>query len=165
MLRRAFRKQISAGAKTCSYNTPGITFVSIQITAVGAFPCNLWLPRVAWNCLKQSAFRSAVTECLPQLHMRGCIQKFPDWPPAARLHVVQLSATRCSCVAILWVRLVSFAAITLCVASRRVFVAVISLSTQSGNFWIRPHIYIYIYIYIYITFTIAPSVLKQKCSI
>jgi hypothetical protein len=35
--------------------------------------------------------------------------------------MVQLSATRCSCVAILCVSLVSFAAITLCVASQRVF--------------------------------------------
>jgi hypothetical protein len=38
--------------------------------------------------------------------------------------MVQLSATRCSCIAILWVSLVSFGAITLCVASQRVFIAV-----------------------------------------
>jgi hypothetical protein len=38
--------------------------------------------------------------------------------------MVQLSATRCSCIAILWVILVSFAAITLCVASQRVFIVV-----------------------------------------
>jgi hypothetical protein len=36
------------------------------------------------------------------------------------LQMVQLSATRCSCIAILSVSLVSFAAITLCVASQRV---------------------------------------------
>jgi len=35
--------------------------------------------------------------------------------------MVQPSATRCSCVVILWVSLVSFVAITLCVASHRVF--------------------------------------------
>jgi hypothetical protein len=40
------------------------------------------------------------------------------------LQVVQLSATRCSCIAILWVSLVSFAAITLCVASQWVFIIV-----------------------------------------
>jgi hypothetical protein len=34
--------------------------------------------------------------------------------------MVQLSVTRCSCIAILWVGLVSFAAITLCVASEQV---------------------------------------------
>jgi hypothetical protein len=33
---------------------------------------------------------------------------------------------------------VSFAAITLCVASQRVFILVISLSTQSGIFWLYP---------------------------
>jgi hypothetical protein len=36
------------------------------------------------------------------------------------LQIVQLSATRCSFIAILWVSLVSFTAITLCVASQRV---------------------------------------------
>jgi hypothetical protein len=38
------------------------------------------------------------------------------------LQMVQLSATRYSYIAVLWVSLVSFAAITLCVASQRVFV-------------------------------------------
>jgi hypothetical protein len=57
------------------------------------------------------------------------------------LQMAQLSATRCSCVAILWVSLVSFAIITLCVASQRVFtVAVYFGMTQSGNFWIHLHI-------------------------
>jgi hypothetical protein len=42
-----------------------------------------------------------------------------------------------------------FAAITLCVASERVFVVVVVVvvvvyfvMTQSGNFWLRPHIFI-----------------------
>jgi hypothetical protein len=39
--------------------------------------------------------------------------------------MVQLYATRCSCIAILCVSLVSFAAITFCVASQRVFIVVI----------------------------------------
>jgi hypothetical protein len=38
--------------------------------------------------------------------------------------MVQLSATRCSCIAILWVSLASFSAITLYVASQRVFIFV-----------------------------------------
>jgi hypothetical protein len=52
--------------------------------------------------------------------------------------MAELSANRCSCIAILLVSLVSFAAITVCVASQRVFIFVVvfSLSTQSGNFWI-----------------------------
>jgi hypothetical protein len=41
------------------------------------------------------------------------------------LQMVQLSATRCSCIAILWVSLVSFAAVTLCVASQLMFVVVV----------------------------------------
>jgi hypothetical protein len=38
--------------------------------------------------------------------------------------MLQLSATRCSCISILSVSLVGFAAITLCVASQRVFIVV-----------------------------------------
>jgi hypothetical protein len=40
------------------------------------------------------------------------------------LQMVQISATRCSCIAILLVSLMRFAAITLCVASERVFIVV-----------------------------------------
>jgi hypothetical protein len=40
------------------------------------------------------------------------------------LQMVHISATRCSCIAILWVSLIVFAAITLSVASQRVFVFV-----------------------------------------
>jgi hypothetical protein len=61
----------------------------------------------------------------------GCLER--------ELQMIQLSATRWSCIAILWVSLVIFAAITHCVASQRVLV-LISLSTQSGNFWIHPRI-------------------------
>jgi hypothetical protein len=40
------------------------------------------------------------------------------------LQMVKLSATSCSCIAILWVSLVSFAAITLCGGSQGVFIVV-----------------------------------------
>jgi hypothetical protein len=40
------------------------------------------------------------------------------------LQIIKLSATRCSCIAILWVSLVSFTNITLCVASQRAFIVV-----------------------------------------
>jgi len=57
--------------------------------------------------------------------------------------MVQLSATRCSFILILWVSLVIFAAINLCVASQRVYVVVVVVvvyfvMTSSGNFWIHP---------------------------
>jgi hypothetical protein len=41
------------------------------------------------------------------------------------LQMVQLSTTSCSCIAILWVSLVSFVAITLCVVSQRIVYFVI----------------------------------------
>jgi hypothetical protein len=50
--------------------------------------------------------------------------------------MVQLSATRCSCIAILSVSLVSFAAITLCVASHRVFI-------RSFRYWLSPETFRY----------------------
>jgi hypothetical protein len=41
------------------------------------------------------------------------------------MQILQLSAIRCNCIAILWVSLVSFAAVTLCVASQHVFIVVV----------------------------------------
>jgi len=50
-------------------------------------------------------------------YVRGCIQKFLDWPPRART-----TATRCSCIVILCVSIVSFAAIILCCFSTSVII-------------------------------------------
>jgi len=55
------------------------------------------------------------------------------------LQMIQLSATRCNCVAILWVSLMGFAAISLCVASQRA-VPNISVYFIIGKFWIHPRI-------------------------
>jgi hypothetical protein len=62
---------------------------------------------------------------------------------AQELQMIQLSAIRYSCIAILWVRLVIFATITLCIASGVFIVVVVVVvvyfvMTQSGNFWIHP---------------------------
>jgi hypothetical protein len=73
----------------------------------------------------ESVSKSFWTDCLQQ-----------------ELQMAQFSASRCSCIAILLVSLVCFAAITLCVVSQWVFIVVsiyFSLLTQSGNFWIHPH--------------------------
>jgi hypothetical protein len=62
------------------------------------------------------------------------------------LQLVQLSATRWSCIAILWVSLVSFATITLCIAFQRVFIVIMSVyfvMSRSGNFWIHPCMCVY----------------------
>jgi hypothetical protein len=56
------------------------------------------------------------------------------------LQILHLSSTMCCCIVSLWVSLASFAAITLCVASQRVFIVVYFVMTQSGNFWIHPRI-------------------------
>jgi hypothetical protein len=56
------------------------------------------------------------------------------------LQMVQLSATTCSCIAILWVNLVRFTVITLRLAFNKCLLLLllfISLWTQSGNFWIH----------------------------
>jgi len=71
----------------------------------------------------------------------GVSRSFRTGHLARKLQVVELSAIRCNFIAILWVSLVSFAAITLCTASQQVFIVVISLSTLSGNFWIPPRIH------------------------
>jgi hypothetical protein len=72
----------------------------------------------------------------------GVSKSFQTGRLERELQMVQFSATRCICIAILWVGLVSFAAIALCVASQRVFIIIIiiiiiiiSLSTQVGKFW------------------------------
>jgi hypothetical protein len=56
------------------------------------------------------------------------------------LQMVQLSATRCSCIHILWLSLVSFAAITLCVvASQRVILKVSVYSAETfGYTFVQP---------------------------
>jgi len=53
-------------------------------------------------------------ECVPKSFRTGRLER--------ELQIIQLSATRCNCIVILWVSLVSFAAITLCVASQREFI-------------------------------------------
>jgi hypothetical protein len=55
------------------------------------------------------------------------------------LQMIELSTTICSCIPILWISLVSFPTITLCIASQRVFnfVFVYFVTTQSRNFWIH----------------------------
>jgi hypothetical protein len=58
----------------------------------------------------------SVIEVISKNFRTGCLER--------ELQIVQLSATRCSCIAILWASLVSFATMTLCVASQRVFIIV-----------------------------------------
>jgi hypothetical protein len=84
-------------------------------------------------------------------YVGGCIHKFQDWPPGART-ANGTAVTRCSCIAILWVSLVSFAAVTLCVVSQRVFIVVVYfvidsvrklLDTSSYVCWLQMCCYAY----------------------
>jgi hypothetical protein len=54
----------------------------------------------------------------------GVSKSFRTGRPERKLHTVKFSTTRRNCIAILWVSLASFAAITLCVASQLAFVVV-----------------------------------------
>jgi hypothetical protein len=79
---------------------------------------------------------------------KGVSKSFRTGLLERELQMEQLSATKCSCIAILLVSLVSFVTITLCVTSQRVIpkVSVYFVMTQSGNFWIHPHIYVTTYL-------------------
>jgi hypothetical protein len=68
---------------------------------------------------------------------KGVFKRFRTGCLERELQTVQLSATSCSYIAILWVSLVSFATITLCVASqwvfKRVYPKVSGLTAWSEN--------------------------------
>jgi hypothetical protein len=73
----------------------------------------------------------------------GISKSFRSGRLERELQMVQLSATTCSCIAILWISPVSFVAITFRVASQRVFVVVVVVVVAVvyfviGNFWIHP---------------------------
>jgi hypothetical protein len=90
----------------------------------------------------------------------GVSKRFRTGRLERELQMVQLSATSCSCIAILWVSLVNFAAITLCVTSQWVFIVVVCfiidsvrklLDTPSYNK------YIYICIFLWTNFLLSYS--------
>jgi hypothetical protein len=65
------------------------------------------------------------------------------------LQMIQLSATRCSCIDILWVSLASFATITLCFASQRVFKCCLF------RYWLSPETFGYTFVCLYSSFFIV----------
>jgi hypothetical protein len=65
------------------------------------------------------------------MNIWGCTKSFRTGCLEWELQMVQHSATRCSRNTILWVSLVSFATITLCVASQQVFIVVVSFVINS----------------------------------
>jgi hypothetical protein len=87
-----------------------------------------------WHLIKKITMTISIYE--------GVFKSFWTGHLEQELQMVQLSATKCSRITILWVSLMSFATITLCVASWYVFVVTL-LSTQIGNFWIHPSVFTY----------------------
>jgi hypothetical protein len=81
------------------------------------------LIRMVWAVCRAMPL-SVISYTASSNKLRGCIQKFPDWHPGAST-ANNTAVTSCSCIAILWVSLVRFVAITLCVASQRVFIIII----------------------------------------
>jgi hypothetical protein len=81
-----------------------------------------YLVTVLWSSLiiHESFRRLPLRSHNVKLKYEGVSKSFRTGRLERELEMVQLSATRCSCVAILWVSAVTFAAIILCVASRRV---------------------------------------------
>jgi hypothetical protein len=75
---------------------------------------------IIWNYIPASYDHKICVK----LH-EGVSRSFRNARLERELQMLQLSATRCSCVTILWVSLVSFASIILCVASRRVLIVVV----------------------------------------
>jgi hypothetical protein len=70
----------------------------------------------------------------------GVSKSFRTGHLGRELQMIQLSATRCSCIAILWVSLESFAAITHCVAFQRVFIVISTYFVIDSvrKLWIQP---------------------------
>jgi hypothetical protein len=90
-------------------------------------PCLLWnqkvhyhvqmcLPLVSWARYSHSIPSPPMFQRFIFIVYEGVSKSFWTCSLEQELQMVQLPATRCSCIAILWVSLVSFATITLCVA-------------------------------------------------
>jgi hypothetical protein len=85
---------------------------SVNITGEATDLFQLWADCRFYNCICNCHFR--LYKCVSKSFRSGSLER--------ELQILQLSAIRCSYITILWVSLEGFAAITLCVASQRVFV-------------------------------------------
>jgi hypothetical protein len=82
----------------------------------------------------------------------GVTKRFQTGCQEQELQMVQLCATRCNCITILGVSIVSFAIITLCVAYQRVFIviSIYFVMTQFENFWIHPCVLTHVLLIYYV---------------
>jgi hypothetical protein len=83
---------------------------------------------------------SGLNDTCGSRHTYGVPKSFRNGGLERELEMVQISAMRCSCIVILWVSLVGFAAITFVLLLNECLLLLlfISLWTQSGNVWIHP---------------------------
>jgi hypothetical protein len=121
---------------TWVFNNDVMMLAATQIRTHG---CTVWM--IYCGCTGSLVVSSRhsnfpPSRCVCVCVYKGVFKSFRTGRLERELQMVRLSATRCSCIAILWVSAVNFAAIIFFVASQRVFI-VNSLSTQSGNFWIH----------------------------
>jgi hypothetical protein len=85
----------------------------------------LWNPEFSVPCSQESATDPYPAPDESSTHTReGVSKSFRTGRLKRELQMVQLSAARCS-IAVLWVNVVSFAAITICVGSQRVFIVAV----------------------------------------
>jgi hypothetical protein len=87
--------------------------ILLQVTAHGASSSAALILNVSFWYADIS---NVWSQC--QCHYEGLSKSFRTGRLELELQMVQLSATRCSCIASLEVSIVSFAAITLCIASQ-----------------------------------------------
>jgi hypothetical protein len=109
------------------HKTPPLVFTQSQMIPVHTFPHS-------FDCVYQVLFSFGLsyqyfifTFNLDTVQLRvQCVSKsFRTGRLDRELQMAKLFATRCSCIAILWVSLVSYAIMTLCVASLRVYIIVL----------------------------------------
>jgi hypothetical protein len=98
------------------------TGIKCRVYKIKILPGAVWV----WNLVSHSEVGIYIGRIWKQFwrEYEGVSKSFRTGCLERELQMVQLSATRCTCIAILWVSLVSFDATTLCVASERVFTVV-----------------------------------------
>jgi hypothetical protein len=94
-----------------------------------------------------------VYESVSKSFRTGRLQREPQ--------MMQLSATRCSRIAILCVSVVSFAAITLCVASQRVFIVIYFVIDSVRKLLVTPS---YSVIHCYYFWLLSPIQALASCN-
>jgi hypothetical protein len=125
--------------------TPGLPHLSLlrwghwlwfHIPAHGAPLSRLWQEEQAWvlhlPCTPGNSHNNTYSTSYLFPREQSCVwpykgvsRRFQTGCLEQELQMVQLSATRCSCIAIMWASLVSFSTKTLCVACQWVFIVAI----------------------------------------